>query len=126
MIYLLHFDQPIIRRHVTHADASVQHYIGWTDDLAQRLAAHAHGNGARLCTEFYRRGIPFRLARLWPGDRTAERRRKRIGNYRPMCPICTPQAGKGRWPARCTVPGCSHLATDDWRSHYHPLASTND
>lgn len=40
-IYLLHFDSPIAPgRH------TAQHYLGYADDLAQRIQAHLHGAGA--------------------------------------------------------------------------------
>ena len=39
VIYMLHFDHPY--RHA-------KHYVGWTDDLLDRLDRHARGHGARL------------------------------------------------------------------------------
>ena len=38
-VYLLHFDASYV-----HAD----HYMGWTEDLPERLARHQAGDGARL------------------------------------------------------------------------------
>lgn len=40
-VYLLHFSDPIAPgRH------TCQHYLGYADDLAPRVHAHAHGAGA--------------------------------------------------------------------------------
>lgn len=85
MVYLLHFDSPISPRHTT------QHYIGWTDDLETRIDAHRAGRGARLCEVAHERGIGFRVARTWPGDRGLERKLKRWKMGPRLCPICAGQ-----------------------------------
>jgi predicted GIY-YIG superfamily endonuclease len=78
-VYLLHFDQPY--RHA-------RHYIGWTLDLAARLAEHARGQGARLLAVVRDAGIGWRLARTWPGTRARERQLKRQGGASRRCPCC--------------------------------------
>ena len=35
-------------------------------------------------------GIPFTVARLWPGGRRVERALKRCGGAGRFCPVCTP------------------------------------
>jgi predicted GIY-YIG superfamily endonuclease len=87
-IYLLHFSQPCY-----HA----RHYTGWTPNLAERLAAHSHGNGARLIEVISRAGISFILARTTTGTRARERAIKNAGGQVRYCPICTPKPRKGRW-----------------------------
>ncbi|MFG1999727.1 hypothetical protein ACGFNU_11325 [Spirillospora sp. NPDC048911] len=79
VVYLLHFAQPY-----KHA----RHYIGWTRDLAGRLAQHEAGSGARLLQVVNDAGIEWRLARLWPGDRRRERALKRQGGAARCCPLC--------------------------------------
>lgn len=79
-VYLLHFDTPF-----GHA----KHYTGWTADLAQRLAQHASGRGARLTEVVKDAGIGWTLARTWPGvTRTFERRLKNQGGASRRCPAC--------------------------------------
>jgi predicted GIY-YIG superfamily endonuclease len=87
-IYLLHFDRPY--RHA-------RHYLGWTDNLEQRLALHTKGQGARLLAVIAAHGIGWTLARTWTGTRTHERQLKNQGGASRRCPACgiTPRAG--RW-----------------------------
>jgi predicted GIY-YIG superfamily endonuclease len=87
-VYLLHFD-----RKLGHA----QHYLGYSEDLDQRFAAHRAGNGARLLEVLKERGISWQLARTWPdGDRKLERRLKRWHGGGQLCPICDARAmGRG-------------------------------
>jgi predicted GIY-YIG superfamily endonuclease len=81
--YLLHFDIPISDLH------TCQHYLGFTDNLTQRLTEHRTGNGARLTQVANERNIKFRLVKIWPdGDRSLERRLKEQKNSPRMCPIC--------------------------------------
>lgn len=85
MVYLLHFDRPISERH------TCQHYLGSTDDLAQRLQHHREGRGSRLCQVAMERGIAFTLVRTWEGGREKERQLKswKMGNR--LCPVCSGQ-----------------------------------
>jgi predicted GIY-YIG superfamily endonuclease len=85
IVYLLHFDQPY-----QHA----QHYLGYTDDIDQRMATHRAGNGARLMEVIGQAGINWRLARTWEGDKELERQLKRRHNSPQLCPICQAKAGK--------------------------------
>lgn len=78
-IYLLHFDSPL-----GHA----RHYLGWTENLEQRLESHRMGQGARLMLHLKRAGIGFRLARTWEGTRNYERRLKNQGASTRHCPLC--------------------------------------
>ena len=83
-VYLLHFSRPI------HPDRPTQHYLGFTESLASRLAAHRAGNGeaANLCRVAKQRGIQVFMVRAWEGDRTEERRLKSHHNAKRLCPWC--------------------------------------
>jgi predicted GIY-YIG superfamily endonuclease len=98
-VYLLHFDQPY--RHA-------RHYIGWTTDLAARLAEHARGQGARLLAVVREAGITWRLARTWPGDRRRERQIKNQGGAARCCPCCGVRPRGG--PAVVSVPAAVVVA----------------
>lgn len=69
-IYALLFDSPISPDHTTQA------YIGWADDLAQRIEAHRKGYAAVLTRVAKEREIGWHVARVWRGDRNDERRIK--------------------------------------------------
>lgn len=79
IIYLIHFGEAF-----HHA----RHYIGSTDDLAERLKRHAAGQGARLMQVITDAGISWAVARTWEGDRKLERRLKRRKNAPNICPLC--------------------------------------
>src|SRR5262249_25550762 len=81
-VYLLHFNQPY-----KHS----RHYLGFTDDLAERLQRHASGNGARLMEVITGDGaaITWQLARTWEGDRKFERRLKHRKHAALLCPVCS-------------------------------------
>jgi hypothetical protein len=88
-IYLLHFVVPYVA--VQQPGRKLQyagHYLGWSEDLFTRLAAHKSGNGARLVRVAKDAGIDWELARLWEGDRFLERRLKNRGGRGRLCPIC--------------------------------------
>lgn len=82
-VYLLHFERPIAPgRH------TAQHYIGYAADLAARLQAHDHGQGARMTQVARERDIAWTVARLWRGGRGLERRLKDRKATPRLCPIC--------------------------------------
>jgi predicted GIY-YIG superfamily endonuclease len=84
-VYLLHFDQPY-----KHA----RHYLGYSGNLEQRLAAHRAGYGARLMEVVAAAGISFTVARLWAeGDYQLEKRLKHQKHHSRLCPICHPALG---------------------------------
>jgi len=78
-IYLLHLSKPL--RHA-------KHYLGLADDLPARLERHAAGLGARMLAVCRERGITWRLARTWQGDRSFERWLKRKKGASWFCPLC--------------------------------------
>jgi hypothetical protein len=89
IIYLLHFERPI--GDLANPRAQARHYIGFTQNkrtLVQRLEHHREGRGSRLVHAVVRAGIPFEVARTWPGTRDDERRLKNQKNARRLCPAC--------------------------------------
>jgi predicted GIY-YIG superfamily endonuclease len=90
VVYMLHFDQPY-----QHA----RHYVGWTEDLLDRLDQHASGTGARLMAVIREAGIGFTLVRLCEGTRHTERAIKNEGGSVRFCPACTPRPWTGPWSA---------------------------
>ncbi len=79
-VYLAHFST-----NLHHA----RHYLGFATDLAQRMAQHRAGSGARLMEVIRDAGIEWKLVRVWQGDRGLERRLKRRKNTpRRLCPVC--------------------------------------
>lgn len=90
VVYLLHFAAPIAPgRH------TCQHYLGTAEDLLPRLWAHEHGQGARLTAVAKERGIPFIVARVWPGGRSLERQLQNRHAAPRLCPFCN-----GRYPVQ--------------------------
>jgi predicted GIY-YIG superfamily endonuclease len=84
-VYLLHFSQAF-----HHA----QHYLGFTDNLGNRLEAHRSGQGARLIEVITEAGLTFEVARTWQGNRKLERRLKNQKKSPRLCPICQQQGVK--------------------------------
>lgn len=78
-VYLIHFDQPY-----KHA----RHYVGYSDNIEERVALHQNGQGARLCEVVVNAGIGLQLVRTWEGaDRHFERKIHGRGKSI-YCPIC--------------------------------------
>ena len=88
VIYMLCFTQPY--RHA-------RHYVGWTEDLFDRLDRHAAGRGARLVEVITQAGIGFTLVRICEGTRRRERAIKHAGGAVRYCPACTSHPRNGRW-----------------------------
>ena len=97
-IYLIHFSRPF-----GHA----RHYLGWTSNLAARLAHHRAGTGSALMRAVRADGISWELARTWTGDRHRERQLKGQGGRARLCPLCR---GDGPAPGE-VAPGVPDLPT---------------
>jgi hypothetical protein len=76
-----------------------RHYVGWTEDLLDRLARHASGHGARLVEVITQAGIGFTLVRICEGTRSTERAIKNAGGAVRYCPVCTSRPRNGHWAA---------------------------
>lgn len=85
-VYLIHFDETL--GNLDNPRGQARHYLGSTDNLESRLAAHRNGNGARIMEVVKEKGIPWRLVRTWKGGREQERQLKRLHNSPKLCPVC--------------------------------------
>jgi predicted GIY-YIG superfamily endonuclease len=81
-VYLLHFESKL--------SGHAGHYVGYSENLAARIAAHEAGDSAKIIEACSRNGIRFVVSRVWVGgDRELERKIKRGHNApRRYCPIC--------------------------------------
>jgi predicted GIY-YIG superfamily endonuclease len=87
IVYLLHFLRPL---------AHARHYLGFSENLDKRLTDHLCGQGARLMEVCFERGIEWKLARTWQGNRELERRLKRRHGAADICPLCSGNAALRR------------------------------
>ena len=78
-VYLIHFE-----RRYQHAG----HYLGYTRDLAARMAQHRAGQGARLIEVIQQAGIDWQVVRTWDGGRDLEAAFKAWKNGPQLCPLC--------------------------------------
>ena len=86
-VYLLHFDKPLGDPQNPRGQA--WHYLGWTKNLAARLALHRKGRShAKIMRAVFEAGITFRLVKTWPGDPKLEKKIKRQHNHPRHCHIC--------------------------------------
>ena len=92
LVYLLHLDEPLGDINNPHGYA--WHYIGYTENLRERLRRHRNGNGSAMMAAAAERGIGFTLVRVWIGDKDLEKRLKRQHNARRFCPICRREHGQ--------------------------------
>ncbi len=77
--YLIHFDEPL---------GPNGHYIGFAKYLPDRMAKHRRGEGAAILAECNRRGIGYRVVRVWKArGRETEKQLKGLGS-RYLCPVC--------------------------------------
>lgn len=80
VIYLIHLEP-------TYKQAG--HYLGWTGNgWGTRLRQHLRGQGNPLVRAAVKAGSTVILARLWKGDRNAERRLKNRKEGPRLCPVC--------------------------------------
>jgi len=86
-VYLIHFEKPY-----QHA----KHYLGFTTDLAARIADHRAGVGSRLLQVVNAAGIKWEIARTWTGGRKFERQLKNRKHTPRLCPLCAGEAAYKR------------------------------
>jgi predicted GIY-YIG superfamily endonuclease len=89
-VYLIHLSQPV------NAQRPARHYLGFTADLAARLADHRAGRGAHLLAAANTRGITYEISRTWAGGRALERRLKSRKDAPNICPTCSPERADRR------------------------------
>lgn len=103
-VYVLHFEPAYY-----HA----RHYVGWSQDVAARVAEHLAGVGSPLVRAAVAAGVRVYLAATMPGSRRLERRLKRWHKTGQFCPRCraaragasAPNAGVSYTAGRCAVAG---------------------
>jgi len=78
-VYLIHLDTPL-----KHA----RHYLGYSEDLPERVKKHRTGQGAAFMKAISKQGISWHVSRIWDGDRTFERILKDQHNASHLCPTC--------------------------------------
>lgn len=76
---------------------TARHYLGYAENVEERLQKHASGNGSAFMAEVARRNIEWECVRIWEnGNRTFERRLKNQKNHKHFCPICSGEAAMNR------------------------------
>jgi len=65
-----------------------RHYLGWSAHIADRVAAHRRGTGARFTQFLVEHGYGLWLVAWWPGDRELERLLKFAHHAPRLCPLC--------------------------------------
>jgi hypothetical protein len=90
--YLIHLDAPLSEKH------TARHYLGYCRHVPSQMEAHRTGRGARFMQVVRERGTSWSIARIWPGDRSFERKLKRRKMGPRMCPICRRQPPAGQLP----------------------------
>jgi predicted GIY-YIG superfamily endonuclease len=79
--------------HIEPSYKHAAHYTGFANDVAPRLHAHLHKQGARLTQVAIEAGCTLLLVRVWQdGDRAFERKLKRNSHVPMLCPICRGEA----------------------------------
>src|SRR6266446_2791764 len=78
-VYLIHLDTPL-----KHA----KHYLGFSEDIQERVRQHRNGRGAAFMRTIAKEGISWHVSRIWDGDRDLERILKNQHNASHLCPTC--------------------------------------
>jgi predicted GIY-YIG superfamily endonuclease len=96
--YLVHVDEPYRGRPAAPGNKVnvVQHYLGITRDLAERIHRHRDGlnpRGSKMLHHITKAGHSWRVVRWWPSTTYSaahklEKALKRRRNHRALCPIC--------------------------------------
>jgi hypothetical protein len=131
-VYLLCFTNDA-GEHVLFSDHA-GHYLGETrKPVDERRDEHQAGEGAKLTAAAAAAGVPFLVARTWPGGRAEERRLKGrpkgSRELKELCPNCHPALRVDRWAggtpawARQAEPGTGP-ASPLRRSRHHSPALT--
>lgn len=71
-----------------------KHYLGWSNDLENRLREHRTGKGSKFTQAACRRGLTIRVAEVWTGTRHLEKSIKRSRNLKRFCPLCQREQNK--------------------------------
>ncbi len=76
--------------HLNRALHGARHYLGFSTNIPQRLAAHKAGRGSPLLGAATKKGINWRLVRSWrKRDGYFEQDLKRRYALADLCPVCS-------------------------------------
>lgn len=92
-VYLIHFDRPI--GNPSNPRGQAQHYIGWSENLPNRLQDHLKGHGAAIMAFLSESKIGWQVVRTWVGSRRLERKLKNRKQARHFCPVCQGDKNEG-------------------------------
>ena len=100
--YLVCFSEPFHGGNGRHIGA--RHYVGYSDNIAERLATHRKRQGSPLLAAALDAGIDWRLVRVWPGEGRAFERRLHNRHGSRLCPQATCQAVQRERHAQLRLP----------------------
>lgn len=104
-VYIIHLDDKL-----SHA----KHYIGYSKNIPGRFWHHVNGTGCRFLAACNRKGIKYRITRIWEGkDGNYERLLKNLKESKLLCPVCNPNYN-GKYANGSTPVNYDH-------SNYHEL-----
>jgi hypothetical protein len=98
-VYLFHFHRPL--GNLTNRRAQARHYVGFAEDIKERLEIQCAGAGAKIVAAAVARQIPFEVF-WWPAPLIVEKLVKRTKKAALYCPTCC--AAAGRKPRSLPVP----------------------
>ncbi len=84
-VYLIHLARPV------SDTRPAQHYLGYTSNFDQRMAAHRSGKGSAMLRAANARGIEWKVVMQFAAGRGGEVQLKRRRNHKRLCPVCTPK-----------------------------------
>lgn len=85
-VYLIHLESPL--------PGNKRHYVGYTDNLGQRIEQHRSGEGAKFLKQANEAGINWLVVRVWlDADRDKEKSVKSM-SAKIVCPVCKYKAGE--------------------------------
>lgn len=121
MIYLLHFDPPLVKAR----GYTVGHYMGYCHDeyTLPRMMEHIKGrNTSNLVKAVHKAGGKVVPVALWPGGTPDDEQRfKRNKHMKAYCYLCRPEPSKeGTWEGMLRVINLRTRSALRWKRHLSP------